>query len=72
MYKILTKRTSFIERSIVYEVDGEVKTIHAPSACSTFDDLIAILEKQYGEKKEETENVENTKASTKTRRKSTS
>ena len=47
--KILAKRSSFIERSVTFEVDGALKTISAPAANATFDDLISQIERQYGD-----------------------
>lgn len=48
-YKILSKRNSFLERSITFEVDGKLETISAPSANATFDDLIRLIEDKYGD-----------------------
>ena len=50
-YKIISKRSSFIERSVTFEVNGDLKTVSAPSANATFDDLIAQIESKYGDTK---------------------
>ena len=47
--KILEKRSSFIERSITFEVDGKLETISAPAANATFDELIKRIESTYGD-----------------------
>lgn len=49
-YKILSKRSSFVERSITFEVDGKLETISAPPQNATFDDLIQQIEERYGKK----------------------
>lgn len=48
MYKILTKASSFLERSITFSVDGKLETVSAPAATATFDDLILRIEQKYG------------------------
>lgn len=50
-YKIISKRSSFIERSVTFEVNGDLQTVSAPSANATFDDLIAQIESKYGDTK---------------------
>ena len=50
-YKIIAQRSSFLERSITFEVDGKLDTISAPSANATFEDLIAKIEERFGSKK---------------------
>jgi hypothetical protein len=47
-YKILSRRSSFLERSITFEVDGKLETISAPPQNATFDDLIQQIEERYG------------------------
>lgn len=47
-YKILSRRSSFLERSITFEVDGKLETISAPPQNGTFDDLIQQIEERYG------------------------
>ncbi len=47
-YKILSRRSSFLERSITFEVDGKLETISAPPQNATFDDLIQQVEERYG------------------------
>lgn len=61
-YKILSRRSSFLERSITFEVDGKLETISAPPQNGTFDDLEAQIADEYGgkktTKKEDPESVE--------------
>lgn len=47
-YKILSRRSSFLERAITFEVDGKLETISAPPQNATFDDLIQQIEERYG------------------------
>lgn len=47
-YKILSKRSSYLERSITFEVDGRIETVSAPASTTTFDDLIARIETEFG------------------------
>lgn len=79
MYKILSKTSSFLERSITFSVDGKVETIAAPASTTTFDELILRIEREFGGKgkdgtvKEPTVSVEAEKpktASKTTRKKS--
>lgn len=49
MYEIISKRASFLERSITFSVDGNVETISAPASNVTFDDLILSIEQRYGD-----------------------
>lgn len=49
-YKILSRRSSFLERSITFEVDGKLETISAPPQNATFDDLIQQIEERYGKR----------------------
>ena len=49
-YKILSRRSSFLERSITFEVDGKLETISAPPQNGTFDDLIQQIEERYGKR----------------------
>lgn len=64
--KILSKSVNYLERSIIYEVDGEKKLISAPLSVKTFEELEAEIRAKYGgdttEKK--TEKVETPKEST--------
>ncbi len=48
MVKIISKRNSFLERSITFEVNGVMKTVSAPASTTTFDDLIARIETEFG------------------------
>lgn len=50
MYKILSKTSSFLERSVTFSVDGELKTFSAPASTTTFDDLILRIEREFGDK----------------------
>lgn len=38
-YRIISRSSSYLERSILYEVDGEVKRVSAPVETTTFADL---------------------------------
>ena len=38
-YKILTRRSTYLNRTIIYEVDGEVKQISAPRGIYSFEQL---------------------------------
>ena len=49
MYKIISKRNSWIERSITFEVDGKLETISAPATNASFDDLEKQIAEKYGE-----------------------
>lgn len=73
-YKILTKRNSFLERSITFEVNGEIKSVSAPSNNATFDDLLKQIETQFGDGKHLLESIEQepviNKITTRTRKKS--
>lgn len=64
MYKILTKASSFLERSITFSVDGKLETVSAPAATATFDDLILRIEQKYGDKPENEEKTVTIKAET--------
>lgn len=55
MYKIISRRKSFLERSITFSVDGKIETISAPATQATFDDLILRIEQKYGANKPEAE-----------------
>lgn len=68
MYKIISQKSSFLEHSITFSVDGELKTIAAP-AHVPFSELIATIEKDYGEKSEAPQN-ESSEKTTKTKKKS--
>ena len=48
-YKILTRRSTYLNRTIIYEVDGEVKQISAPRGIYTFEQLEEQIQKQIGE-----------------------
>ena len=50
MYEIITKTSSFLQRSITFSVDGKIETISAPAATATFDDLLLRIEEKYGGK----------------------
>ena len=50
MYKILSKTSSYLERSITFSVDGKVETIAAPASTTTFDNLILRIEREFGDK----------------------
>lgn len=45
--KILTRRTSHLERAITFEVDGRTLEVAAPAAGSTFEELEARIEREY-------------------------
>ena len=47
--KILARRSSFLERAITFEVDGEVKEVSAPFNSATFGELEARIEREYGD-----------------------
>lgn len=49
MYKIISKRNSWIERSITFEVDGRLETISAPATNASFDDLEKQIAEKYGD-----------------------
>lgn len=38
-YKILTRRSTYLNRTIIYEVNGEVKQISAPRGIYSFEQL---------------------------------
>lgn len=46
--KIITQRSSYLERSITFEVDGRIETVSAPASTTTFDDLLARIESEFG------------------------
>ena len=48
-YKILTRRSTYLNRTIIYEVDGEVKQISAPRGIYTFEQLEDQIQKRIGE-----------------------
>lgn len=48
MYRIISQRSSFLERAITYEVDGKLDVISAPSANASFDDLRRTLDEKFG------------------------
>ena len=48
-YKILTRRSTYLNRTIIYEVDGEVKQISAPRGIYSFEQLEEQIQKQIGE-----------------------
>lgn len=50
MYQIITKTSSFLQRSVTFSVDGKIETISAPAATATFDDLLLRIEEKYGDK----------------------
>ena len=47
--KILSKSVNYLERSIIYEVDGEKKLISAPLGIKTFEEMEAELRAKYGD-----------------------
>ena len=48
-YKILTRRSTYLNRTIIYEVDGEVKQISAPRGIYSFEQLEEQIRKSIGE-----------------------
>ena len=48
-YKILTRRSTYLNRTIIYEVNGEVKQISAPRGIYSFEQLEEEIRKQIGE-----------------------
>lgn len=50
MYQIITKTSSFLQRSVTFSVDGKIETISAPAATATFDDLLLRIDEKYGDK----------------------
>ena len=48
-YKILTRRSTYLNRTIIYEVDGEVKQISAPRGIYSFEQLEEQIQKRIGE-----------------------
>ena len=48
-YKILTRRSTYLNRTIIYEVDGEVKQISAPRGIYTFEQLEEQIRKSIGD-----------------------
>ena len=48
-YKILTRRSTYLNRTIIYEVNGEVKQISAPRGICSFEQLEEHIQKQVGE-----------------------
>lgn len=48
-YKILTRRSTYLNRTIIYEVNGEVKQISAPRGIYSFEQLEEQIQKQIGE-----------------------
>ena len=48
-YKILTRRSTYLNRTIIYEVNGEVKQISAPRGIYSFEQLEEEIQKQVGE-----------------------
>lgn len=48
-YKILTRRSTYLNRTIIYEVNGEVKQISAPRGIYTFEQLEEQIRKSIGE-----------------------
>ena len=48
-YKILTRRSTYLNSTIIYEVDGEVKQISAPRGIYSFEQLEEQIQKQIGE-----------------------
>lgn len=48
-YKILTRRSTYLNRTIIYEVNGEVKQISAPRGIYSFEQLEEEIQKQIGE-----------------------
>ena len=57
MYKIISRTSSFLERSVTFSVDGKIETISAPAATTTFDDLLLRIEQEYGDGKDKTVTV---------------
>ncbi len=47
--KILSRRSNYLERAIIFEVDGEIKDISAPRDSKSFDDLVKLIENEYGD-----------------------
>lgn len=51
-YKILTRRSTYLNRTIIYEVNGEVKQISAPRGIYSFEQLEERIQKSIlGESK---------------------
>ena len=48
-YKILTRRSTYLNRTIIYEVDGEINQRSAPRGIYTFEQLEEQIQKQIGE-----------------------
>ena len=48
-YKILTRRSTYLNRTIIYEVNGEAKQISAPRGIYSFEQLEEQIQKQIGE-----------------------
>ena len=48
-YKILTRRSTYLNRTIIYEVNGEIKQISAPRGIYSFEQLEEQIQKQIGE-----------------------
>lgn len=44
-YKILTRRSTYLNRTIIYEVNGEVKQISAPRGIYSFEQLEEQIQK---------------------------
>lgn len=44
-YKILTRRSTYLNRTIIYEVNGEVKQISAPRGIYSFEQLEERIQK---------------------------
>lgn len=53
--RIISKRSSYLERSITFEVNGRIETVSAPASTTTFDDLIARIETEFGAASKEAE-----------------
>lgn len=48
-YKILTRRSTYLNRTIIYEVNGEVKQISAPRGIYSFEQLEEQIKRRIGE-----------------------
>lgn len=46
--KIISRRSSFAERAITFEVDGRVREVSAPACVATFEDLERMIEQEVG------------------------
>ena len=48
-YRVLTRRSTYLNRTIIYEVDGEVKQISAPRGIYSFEQLEEQIQKRIGD-----------------------